>query len=357
MFSLESLNIHEATQYGLDYLLHSGVEEDSRNGPVLVAPGPVCTVYNNPRERVLLSSVRDANPFFHLMESLWILSGSNDVAFVAYFAKQMAAYSDDGLTSWGAYGWRARRFFGYDQLEDIIEELRANPASRRCVLQLWNAWPQAGSYDQNYSMNAHNSALQDCDLHVATAGGRDVPCNTAIYFDARGGVVSMTVTNRSNDVIWGAYGANAVHMSFLLEYVAMRVGLPMGVYRQFANNFHLYLDPFPREKVQDIIFDCAALLDGPPLPATGPALEEGFDEDLAHFMTWARNLINSRAGLSIDEPYLTTAFMSSVAVPMFKAWWCRKNKQLELCDRWVSTIAAPDWQRACAEWVERRVQA
>ena len=33
---------------------------------------PVATVYSHPRERVLLSPERDANPFFHFFEALWI---------------------------------------------------------------------------------------------------------------------------------------------------------------------------------------------------------------------------------------------------------------------------------------------
>ena len=48
----------------------------------------------------------------------------------------------------------------------------------------------------------------------------EIPCNTAIYFKVREGKLNMTVSNRSNDVIWGTFGANVVHMSILQEYVA-----------------------------------------------------------------------------------------------------------------------------------------
>ena len=50
----------------------------------------------------------------------------------------------------------------------------------------------------------------------------------------------MTVCNRSNDMIWGAYGANAVHMSILMEYVAVAVNAPMGSYYQISDSFHIY---------------------------------------------------------------------------------------------------------------------
>ena len=52
----------------------SGVKSDSRNGPVLMINEPVLTRVNRPMERVLFFDGRDANPIFHLMESIWILA-------------------------------------------------------------------------------------------------------------------------------------------------------------------------------------------------------------------------------------------------------------------------------------------
>lgn len=361
MYSFEAISVTQALQKGLEHLLHEGTEEPSRNGQVLVAPGPVCTEYVASRNRVIYSPTRDANPFFHFHEALWILAGSNDVMFVEYFAKQMRAYSDDGVTSWGAYGWRARSFFGYDQLEAVITELKANPASRRCVLSLWNAM---GDYEgplPKTGMCTYNDTDIHPDFEVAKHGGLDVPCNTQIYFDCRGGKVNMTVCNRSNDAIWGCYGANAVHFSFLLEYMAFRIGLPIGVYRQFSNNFHAYLDVFPREKMERIITDCYEELDQHIYPPRGPGMEPGFDEDLASFMRWARAVIMNAHGMNI--PVWKTEFFRSVAEPMFMAWRIRKcalsgQTDVSLAGRTVegelARMTAPDWRRSCEEWIQRR---
>ena len=68
----------------------------------------------------------------------------------------------------------------------------------------------------------------------------DIPCNTNIYFKIREGELQMTVCNRSNDMIWGAYGANAVHMAVLQEYVAAQLDVPMGKYYQISDSFHVY---------------------------------------------------------------------------------------------------------------------
>lgn len=214
----------EALYLALHGLADDHVYSDSRNGPVLRFPGLVVTEWKNPLSRISWSPVRDANPFLHLIESFWMLAGRNDVELVAKLAPNMRNYSDDGSTLFGAYGHRWRRHFGHDQIAKIIAELKSNPTSRRCVLQMWDGV---------------------MELDRATGGGKDVCCNHAITFDPCDGVLNMTVSNRSNDMVWGAYGANVVHMSILHEYVAAQTGLKLGSYFQASSNLHLYLDLSP----------------------------------------------------------------------------------------------------------------
>jgi len=213
---------------GLRHLKWQGLTEPSRNGNVVVSSVPVMTIHHAPADRVLASKVRDANPFFHLFEAMWMLAGRNDLLVPQTFVSTFGQYSDDGVTLNGAYGYRWRNHFGYDQLDMIIAELKRNPSTRRAVLQMWDGGSFEGAED-------HIG-----DLQKAIHGSADVPCNTAVFFDTIGGKLNMTVTCRSHDVILGAFGANIVHMSVLLEYVSFMTGLPMGVYRQFSNNFHVY---------------------------------------------------------------------------------------------------------------------
>jgi hypothetical protein len=171
-----------------------------------------------PWERVMFWRARDANPFFHLYESLWMIAGRNDVAGVARYAKQMQAYSDDGKIFHGAYGHRWRNSWDpMDQLDVIVEKLRNNPDDRRCVLQMWDA-----GTDLEYT-------------------GKDVPCNLMATFQRdKDGKLDLTVFCRSNDIIWGAYGANAVHFSFLQEYMASRIRCGVGHLYQVSVNWHAY---------------------------------------------------------------------------------------------------------------------
>ena len=205
----------------LERLSARHVKTDSRNGPVLRFPGLTVTEWVNPTHRISWSPIRDANPFLHYIEAFWMLAGRNDVALVSKLAANMANYSDDGVTLFGAYGWRWRNHFGQDQITKIIDVLKKDPTSRRCVLQMWDGAKE---------------------LDTGAAGGRDLCCNHAISFDPCNGVLNMTVSNRSNDLVWGADGANVVHMSILHEYVAHQTGLKLGTYFQASSNLHLYLE-------------------------------------------------------------------------------------------------------------------
>jgi thymidylate synthase len=93
-----------------------------------------------------------------------------------------------------------------------------------------------------------HGAVQPDLLQQALGGGKDVPCNTNAFFRVTNGKLDMMVNCRSNDIFWGAYGANAVHFSFLQEYVASSIGVEVGRYWQNSFNFHAYVDRFPKEK-------------------------------------------------------------------------------------------------------------
>ena len=97
-------NVNETYAIGVNALASEHEIQDSRVGEVLVMPTPVTTVYQYPEERVLFNAKRDANPFFHLMEGLWMLAGRNDVEWITFFNSTFDQFSDDGETFNAAYG-------------------------------------------------------------------------------------------------------------------------------------------------------------------------------------------------------------------------------------------------------------
>lgn len=321
-------NVNDALSEGLEYLLKHGVEAPSRNGTVIVAPGPVVTEYACPCERVLFSLVRRANPFFHLMESLWMLSGRNDIGFPCMFNKRFVAYSDDGVLQHGAYGYRWRNAFGADQLDWIVGELETRPTSRRAVLAMWDG---------------------SADPIMVRKNGVDVPCNTHAYFDIQNGRLNMTVCCRSNDVIWGAYGANAVHFSVLQEYLAARIGVAVGVYRQVSNNFHVYTDVYPRAALEamaaesrELNYYASQTLPIKTYPLMEPANKNAWDVQVRAFIN---NPANVRGNLS-------DLFFSRVAYHVYRAWYDRKTGAGTGMDS-AAAIEAPDWRLACIQWIQQ----
>lgn len=323
---INAQNVNDALPKAINLLLWDGVERSSRNGPVLAYPEPVTTVYRRPDQRVLFSHKRRANPVFHLMESLWMLAGRNDVAFPATFVKTMKAFSDDGERFHGAYGYRWRKWFEHDQLHWVITELKRDPTSRRAVLQMWDGGR---------------------DPIMASHSGKDVPCNTSIYFDVRDGKLNMLVSCRSNDAIWGCYGANVVHMSVLQEYVAASVGVPMGVYRQMSNDLHVYLEKFSQSTLIHLAEDCgrwdyySATMDLA-IPLFQGDIRDT-DADLS-LMFDAFDTLGVHGMINVN--YATPLFRDTVA-PMLSAW---QSNRVEATDR----IAAPDWRIAVREWLENK---
>jgi hypothetical protein len=327
MHVIHCTNVNSALIEGLHWLALAGVERESRNGKVLVAPGPVATVYRHPDQRVLFDAHRNANPFFHFMEALWMLAGQNDLAWVEQFLPRMREYSDDGLILHGAYGYRWRNAFSIDQLSEIIHILRNSHTDRRAVLSMWSPSSDLGS------------------------PSKDVPCNTHCYFQVIEGRLEMTLMCRSNDMLWGAHGANAVHFSMLQEYLASSIGVKLGSMIQFSNNYHAYLDKVdPRTQAFD--YTAADLYNWHlssveervyPFPMMSvPALN--WNLDLCCFM---------RDPLCSVSNY-EDRFFSTVAGPMYFAWHSYKHGNFTTALDCADMIEATDWRVACTKWLKRR---
>jgi thymidylate synthase len=322
MYGVETFvvgNVAEALYLAKQSLDNVGELVKTRVGMAKEFKTPVAITYNHPQERVIFYEERDANPIFHFMESLWMLNGMRDLETVQYYNKRMRDFSDDDKTLQGAYGYRWRKHFGYDQLKIIIERLTSYKNDRRAVLSMWDA---------KQDLSHRNES-------------KDLPCNTHVYFSIREGFLDMTVCNRSNDLIWGCCGANAVHMSFLQEYVATMCGVEMGFYTQFTHNLHAYLDTLKTLDGMQPDYDSYAVRQieyQTPL-VTHPKV---FDEELKLFM------LNP-----IGKEFKNKIF-SEVAIPMFRLWVGWKSKSLLQCAEAVGEIKSDDWRLACNEWIRRR---
>ena len=332
---------------GCEYPL---VKTTSRVGDVLQIVEPVIITYQEPLQRVLFNETRDANPFFHVMESLWLLAGRNDVAPLNYYSSKYSTFcSDDGVTQHAAYGKRWREWFGYDQLACIIEELKKNPSSRRCVLSMWDACccTKTKVPHEIYGRARH-------DLWMATNGGKDTPCNTHAYFLINNGKLDMTVCNRSNDLILGCLGANVVHFSFLAEYLAANIGVPIGVYNQVTTNLHVYESNFkPELWLGDLTPD---YYQGVPRLNYVPLVQDParFEEELMKFNEhWLGRDLMDKIHLPGSDVF-KEPFFTNVAYPMALAFFQHKKRAYKVALEWANQIAADDWCRVAVNWLRRR---
>lgn len=329
MIVLNVRNAHEGLYKGILHLKGNGIEQDSRNGKVIRAETAVTTVYEKPMERVVFWDVRNANPFFHTYEALWMLAGRNDVRSVARYAKNMMNYSDDGVTLHDAYGFRWRKWFVQDQLQILTRLLRDNPLDRQCVLAMWDP------------------------MHDLGRAGKAVPCNLIATFtvDPIWKTLDLTVFCRSNDIIWGTYGANAVHFGFLLEYMSLKTGIPVGKYTQISINYHAYEEPYKKclpVLEQFLINDYPLWI---PMAKEVDALIPEILECADNFTYWSPKAKMKSAVASIDR--------TSWGSMMHRMMWAHqyyKAGEPETALHILGDAPSCDWILAGQEWIHRRMR-
>ncbi|MHA1768953.1 MAG: thymidylate synthase [Candidatus Thorarchaeota archaeon] len=109
------------------------------------------------------------------------------------------------LNAWGPEG--------INQIEYVINKLRATPNSRRAVATAWDP---------------RKDPLVD-----------EVPCLNHFVFMVRENHLDLSVMIRSNDM-YGAWLANVYALGELLSHVAQRVNLPPGTITTMSVNAHIY---------------------------------------------------------------------------------------------------------------------
>lgn len=314
MLTIIAESADDALAKGLHYLKAGGGEVSPRGQRTIEYPTPVATRYLHPLRRVMFEPLRDANPFFHLMESLWILACREDVRFPTLFNSRLAIYSDDGQKFHGAYGFRIK-----DQIKKAVEKLTADPDTRQAVLQIWD---------------------HKLDLNIKS---NDIPCNDMVFLKIRDGKLRITVANRSNDIIWGAYGANVVQFSMLQEYLAGMIGCGIGEYTQVSDSYHAYLDNPQWEKLKGLPFETRYNLYETGVVKPYPLVQNPttFDKEVRAFCNGERYM------------FWDNSFFPEVAIPVFEAWFAHKD-----CNNGAPIIKeeckASDWRLACAHWLARR---
>ena len=153
------------------------------------------------------------------VELLWFLRGEGNVGWLR----------ENGATIWDewadadgdlgpVYGvqwrsWPTPDGGSIDQLQGVLDTLRADPDSRRMVVSAWNV-----------------AALPDMAL---------APCHTLFQFAVHGGRLSCQLYQRSADLFLGV-PFNIASYALLTRMVAAQVGLQPGEFIWVGGDCHVY---------------------------------------------------------------------------------------------------------------------
>lgn len=316
MYAFKAINTTEMAYKVYTALVDSGVHRDSRNGPVIYLPEPVSMTYVLPLQRCNFTKGRDANPIFHHMESLWMLAGRRDVAFMEKFNSKIGQYSDDGVNFNAAYGYRARHHFGHDQLQEAIWLLEEDKDSRQAVVQLWD----------------HNDLVKET---------KDKACNMLMVFSCRDDEVDLTVFNRSNDAVYGGVtGTNPVHFSYFLQYVAERLWKLVGNLTFVSNNLHVYTELYDKWGKMEWDSETESPIDTHYALGKLPPIEE-FCE-----------MVMKDMYISTNDT--TSVTLNLLSIPMYNYWIARQNRDKQSMWHYLNQITSPGWKAAIENWEANR---
>jgi len=216
----------------LRHILENGVEKADRTGTGTLSIFGYQSRYNLAEGFPLITTKR-----IHLRsvvyELLWFLRGDTNVKYLR----------ENGVTIWDewadergdlgpVYGKQWRNWtdidgmgnpWNYDQIAQVIEQIRTNPDSRRLLVSAWNV----GELDQ--------MALP--------------PCHFAFQFYVANGRLSCQLYQRSADVFLGV-PFNIASYALLTHMVAHVTGLQVGEFIHTLGDAHIYTNHLTQVKTQ-----------------------------------------------------------------------------------------------------------
>jgi thymidylate synthase len=196
----------EAFEYYYFLINHLGLK--SNNTKMIYNTG---FLIENPMDNDIKTPWRKFNKSYAEYEFNWYLSQNRSVRDIKKIAKIWdTMHSGDDIVN-SNYGWQWNR---NNQLDYVINELKRDPTSRRAVLTIYD-----GKEHDQYKF--------------------DTPCTLSIVFCINDNKLCMTVTMRSNDLVFG-FCNDQYCFSKLQNIVANELKKEIGWYYHFAQNLHIY---------------------------------------------------------------------------------------------------------------------
>ena len=212
----------------LQPILDTGVTKSDRTGTGTTS----CFGYQmrfNLQEGFPLVTTKKLHVKSIIHELLWFLNGDTNIKYL----------KDNGVSIWDewasengelgpVYGHQWRSWTGadgktYDQVKDVINQIKTNPDSRRMIISAWNV----------------------ADLPKMAL----MPCHTMFQFYVANGKLSCQLYQRSADVFLGV-PFNIASYALLTMMMAQVCGLQYGDFIHTFGDVHLYSNHMEQAKLQ-----------------------------------------------------------------------------------------------------------
>jgi thymidylate synthase len=172
----------------------------------------------DPKNRKTNIPSRKWNFALAIGEFAWHLSGSNNLNFITYYAKQWKEFSSDGkqiLESCYGHKIFSKNERDESQWDRLVALMKNDNFTRRAVLDLYN------------SANGINYT------------SKDIACVSTVQFLIRNKKLDAIVNMRSNDLIWGL-PYDIFLFTMLQEMLALELNFDLGSYYHNVASMHIY---------------------------------------------------------------------------------------------------------------------
>ncbi|OJF10757.1 thymidylate synthase [Couchioplanes caeruleus] len=238
----------------------------------------------DPIDRTPYLAARRTNIVFNHAEALWYLTGRDDVDMIGYYAPRLRDLAVEGRLTGTAYGPRLFNPTGEDgrsQFDRVMSLLREDPDTKRAAMVI----------------------MRPDELTDPTHP--DVACTLGLQFLLRDGRLHAAAYMRGNDAVIGLL-CDTFSFTFLQEYTARRLGVPVGTYAHHVGSMHINL--LDLDRVDAILTEAAGPNARPRFPV--PSMPVTSHDDLALVMAWEE-------GLRTDTRRLDPVRLDRVPLPLY----------------------------------------
>ena len=212
----------------LDRILTEGVKKEDRTGT-----GTVSIFGNQMRfnleEGFPLLTTKKLHLKSIIYELLWFLRGDTNIKYLKEHGVSIwDEWADENGELGPVYGhqwrlWPDENGGTIDQIENVVNQIKNNPDSRRMIVSAWNV------------AEVERMALP--------------PCHTMFQFYVANGRLSLQLYQRSADTFLGV-PFNIASYALLLQMMAQVTGLKAGDFIHTTGDTHLYLNHIEQARLQ-----------------------------------------------------------------------------------------------------------